>query len=379
MQVMAWLGFALGVALLVLTASSATKTLLIPRPAHPVLTAVVGRAVRTAYSLATDRITDLKRRERILASAAPMFLISLLATWLLLLFVGFALLLWPLAHGGFPVALRVSGSSLTTLGFDAPKGAAPTVIVLTAAASGLAVVALLIGYLPVLYAAFNRRETLVTMLEALADDPAWGPELLARQALIDNVSYLPRLYERWTEWAADISESHTNYSALIYFRSPAPAASWMLSLLSVLDAAALQLALCPQSAPSEARPLLRVGYIAIRRLAKSLRLPAQEDPHPEDPIAVSRAEFDEAIEWLRAAGWTFERAPDDAWPHFQGWRVNYEAAAYAITHLLNLPPALWSGPRRSAYPPARPPTRPPHRAPDERKIPRGTEPGRTVV
>ena len=186
------------------------------------------------------------------------------------------------------MALRISGSSLTTLGFDAPEGAAPTAIVFAAAASGLAVVALLIGYLPVLYAAFNRRETLVTMLEALAANPAWGPELLARQALIDNVSYLPELYERWTEWAADISESHANYRALIYFRSPDPAGSWLLSLLAVLDAAALQLALCPESAPSQARPLLRVGYIAMRKLAKSLRLPAPDDPHPDDPIAITR-------------------------------------------------------------------------------------------
>jgi hypothetical protein len=59
---------------------------------------------------------------------------------------------------------------------------------------------------------------------------------------------------------------------------------------------------------------------------------------------------------------------DDAWPHFRGWRVSYEAPAYAIAHLLNLPPAPWSGPRRSAYSSALPPTRPPHRAPDGSKI-----------
>ncbi len=373
---MAWFGFAVGVTLLLLTASSALKTLLIPRPAHPLLTSAVGRAVQVAYQVVTDQITDLRRRERILSSGAPAFLLGLLVTWLMLLFLGFGLMLWPLTKGGLLVALRVSGSSLTTLGFDAPRGAAPTVVVFAAAASGLVVVALVIGYLPVLYAAFNRREILVTMLEALAANPAWGPELLARQALIDNVAYLPELYQRWTEWAADISESHANYRALIYFRSPDPAASWLLSLLAVLDAAALHLALCPRSAPAQARPLLRVGYVAIRKLAKSLRLPAPEDPHPDDPIAVTRLEYDEAIERMQAAGWEFERTPDDAWPHFRGWRVNYEAPAYAIAYLLNLPPALWSGQRRSAYPPALPPNRPPHRAPDGSKITRTAEPGR---
>src|SRR5581483_1535254 len=119
----------------------------------------------------------------------------------------------------------------------------PAALVFAEAATGLVVTALLIAYLPVLYAAFNRRETLVTTLEALAGSPAWGPELLARQALIGDVAYLPRVYERWTEWAADIAESHTNYRALVYFRSPDPMASWLLSLLAVLDAAALHLAL----------------------------------------------------------------------------------------------------------------------------------------
>src|SRR6266536_3391821 len=241
---MAWLGLAVGIAVLLLTASSVINTLLIPRPANPVLTSLVARSVRDAYRLASDRIADLNRREKVLGTGAPAFLISLLVSWLVLVFAGFTLVLWPFSRGGLPAASRLAGSSMFTLGFAVPKGAVPFAIVFAAAATGLAIVALQIAYLPALYAAYNRRETLVTMLEALGGAPAWGPELLARQALIDNIPYLPRLYERWTEWAADISESHANYRTLIYFRSPEPAASWLLSLLAVLDAAALHLALC---------------------------------------------------------------------------------------------------------------------------------------
>jgi hypothetical protein len=228
--------------------------------------------------------------------------------------------------------------------------------------------AMLIAYLPVLYAAFNRRETLVNMFEALAGAPPWGPELLARQALIDNSGYLPRLYERWTEWAADISESHVNYRSLIYFRSPDPAASWMLSLLAVLDGAALHLALNPGSAPAEARPLMRVGYLALRRLADTLNLPVAADPMPDDPLALTRHEFDQAVQWLRDSGWIIERSADDAWLHFRGWRVNYEAAAYQIAYRLDLPPALWSGPRRPGRPAAKPPWRPSDRRPGSAKL-----------
>src|SRR5262249_59310680 len=108
-------------------------------------------------------------------------------------------------------------------------------------------------------AASTRGELAVPRGEALAGSPPWGPELLARQALIGDVAYLPKVYERWTEWAADIAESHTNYRALAYFRSPDPQTSWLLGLLAVLDAAALHLALNPGTAPAEARPLLRVG------------------------------------------------------------------------------------------------------------------------
>lgn len=365
-----WIAFSGGILLLAATASSVVKTLLLPRPANPVLTAVVARSVWRIYSFASDRIPDLARRERILSPGPPTFLISLLCTWLLMVVVGFALVLWPFIPGGFAPALRMSGSSVFTLGFAVPSGDVPSAIVVAASATGLAIVALLIAYLPALYAAFNRRETLVTMLEALGGTPPWGPELLARQALIENVAYLPRLYERWTEWAADISESHTNYRALLYFRSPDPTTSWVLSLLSVLDAAALQLSLCPDSSPSEARPLLRVGYIAMRRIAQGLRLAFDSDPRPEGPLELTRREFDEAVEWMSDAGWSFERERGEAWRHFRGWRVNYESAAYAIAEHLNVPPALWSGDRRSALPlPARP-DRPPHRSPGT------TSPGR---
>jgi hypothetical protein len=359
----AWLGFAAGLCLLLATGSSVFKYLLVPRGTRSVLTNIVAVSVLAGYRLAADRISDLGRKERLMAFGAPTFLICMLITWLVGLLAGFALVLLPFCGDSPGDALRVSGSSLFTLGIAVPSGHAPDAIVFAAAASGLAVVALMIAYLPVMYSAFNRRETLVTMLEALAGSPAWGPELLARQALIDNIGYLPRLYERWTEWAADIQESHTAYRNLAYFRSPDPTSSWLISLVAVLDAAALQLALCPGSAPPEARPLLRVGYTAVQRLSRQFGLPVNEDPHPTDELDLTRAEFDEAVAWLREADWIIERDPDDAWPHFRGWRVNYETPAYALALFLDLPPALWSGPRRDAHRRAQPPRRPAHRSP----------------
>jgi hypothetical protein len=68
---------------------------------------------------------------------------------------------------------------------------------------------------------------------------------------------------------------------------------------------------------------------------------------------------------MRRAGWVFEREPDEAWPHFHGWRVNYEAAAYALARFLDLPPAVWSGSRPRHRPPPQLPARPPHREPGQ--------------
>jgi len=361
--VIRWLGFAAGIVLIGVTWSSVIKTFMIPRETHVRLNRLISASIYWTFRLATTRVHDLVVRERILAFSAPVFLLSLLTSWLTCLWFGFALLLWT-SGISFPHAMRESGSSMFTLGFATPRGPGTSTVVFIAAASGLAVLALLIGYLPLLYAAFNRRETLVTTLEALAGAPPWGPELLARQALIDTEAVLPRLYSKWTEWAADILESHVNYRTLVYFRSPDPAASWLLSLLAVLDGAALHLSLNPSSAPHEARPLLRVGYVTLRRLATSMDLAVPTDPAPTDPIELTRAEFDEAVHWLHEAGWQTERLAADAWPHFHGWRVNYETAIYKLAYHLDLPPALWSGPRRpgriSALPPVRPADRRPH-------------------
>jgi hypothetical protein len=359
--VIRWLGFAAGLALVGLAWISVIKTFLVPRETHTRINIIVSRCVYGIFRLINARIDNLARREGLYALSAPAFLLSLLASWLICLWFGYALLFLPTGVS-LPFAMRMSGSSLFTLGFAYPRGAG-NVIVFIAAASGLAVLALLIGYLPLLYAAFNRRETLVATLEALAGAPPWGPELLARQSLIDNQAALPGLYARWTQWAADISESHVNYRTLVYFRSLDPAASWVLSLLAVLDGAALHLALNPSSAPHEARPMLRVGYLTMRHLAASLNLPVDQDPAPTDPIQLTREDFDEAIRWLHEAGWQTERLADDAWPHFRGWRVNYESAAYQMAYHLDLPPALWSGQRRSGRPAARPPLRPADRKP----------------
>jgi hypothetical protein len=122
------------------------------------------------------------------------------------------------------------------------------------------------AYLPALYAAYSRRETEVVLLNARAGVPSWGPELLVRTHLLLGpgaltVGTLPDLYAQWERWAIDVGDSHSAYLPLVRFRSSQSATSWVISLLAVLDSAALFLALSPQSAPVATPP--RHGRISL--------------------------------------------------------------------------------------------------------------------
>jgi hypothetical protein len=247
-------------------------------------------------------------------------------------------------------------------------GAAERIIADLAAGTALIIVTLQIAYLPTLYSAFNRREDEVSLLNARAGVPSWGPELLARTHYAlgsgtSTIDTLPDLYERWEGWAADLAESHTTYLPLVWFRSPRPLSSWVISLLAVLDSAALYLALSPQSAPAvQARLCLRSGFVCLREIAQAMGFGIPDEPDPDAGITLSYQEYLDAVARLRKVDFPIERDPADAWPDFVGWRVNYEPAAYAVAYALDLVPAIWSGPRRRPAPPVTPFRPPPGRA-----------------
>jgi hypothetical protein len=364
MSALRWFGFAAGLGLYGVTVISLINTLVLPRSASSLIGRGVTRLVRKGMWLVSNRVQTYDARDKILAYAGPVWLLAMLLTWLTMVWFAFALLMWPVIDSGasFGTALELSGSSMFTLGFASPGGGVPLVLTLGAAASGIGVVSLMIAFLPTLYGAFNRREVLVTLLDAVAGSPAWGPEVLARQELIDSVESLDSLYTSWSEWSAEVSESHTSYRTLVWLRSPTPLRSWLTALLAMLDAAALHLSLNPLTAPPSARRLMRMGIVTLQTIAATLGLPYNADPKPDDPVQLTREDFDEGIEVLHRVGWKTERDLDDAWVHYRGWRVNYEQTAYGIAALIDAPPAPWSGPRRLAGK-VIPPARPPHREP----------------
>ncbi len=357
-----------GIGILVANAAGVVRVLIVPRPAGSAAT-VSMRVVRAAFGQLARLPRRYEAKDRLLALSEPVALVALLATWLVIATGGFTVLDWGLGRTTGTSAFVEAGSAVFTLG-AATKGGAHQVADFAAAASGMALVALQIAYLPSIYGAYNRRETLVTLLESRAGTPAWGPELLVRHQLVASVANLPSLFSEWERWAADVAESHTSYPSLLYLRSPRARNSWVVSLVAVLDAAALALAVDPDGAPIEARMCLRMGFTCLRDLARVLAIPFDPDPLPSDPVALPRAEFDDALDRLAEVGYPRTREPDEAWLHFRGWRVNYEPVAYAVADLLNAPPARWTGPRRLFAAESLTPLRPEDRTPVGTTAPR---------
>lgn len=354
-----------GLFLTIGTLGSVIRTVIVPRAVSSRLSAVVASAVQGATVFAARTRSDYLTRDAILAQGAPLFLVLRLVVWIGLLVAGFCLLFWGTGTGEFAQAIRLSASSILPLGVARADSGVETAIAFLESASGVIVVALQISYLPTLYGSFNRRETLVTLLDSSSGSPPWGPEILARHWLIDNLDHLAELYRSWEEWSADIAESHTSYTTLLYFRSPEPRTSWTIALLACMDAAAMQLSLNPLTAPSSARPFLRMGVVCLRSLSRVTGFAVPTDPRPDDPIELTYEEFQFGVQRVLTVGWEAERSAEEAWPHFRGWRVNYESMAYHLAALVDAPPGPWSGARKGRLESSLVPVRPPHRAPTE--------------
>ncbi|MEU8977395.1 hypothetical protein [Streptomyces sp. NPDC048309] len=360
---MKWISGVAGGLLLAVVLVSILRTLVVPRGLYSPLVMRWWRSLRLALRLAAPS-GGYYAIDRVQTWLAPLMLVGMLGTWLGGALLGFGLLLHALSSLTWAQAVQEAGSSLFTLGFASGARLHLSVVDFLAAAMGPIVIALQIAYLPTLYAAYNRRELEVTLLQSRAGDPAWGPEILARQWLVDTETALPELYRAWERLASDIGESHSTYPILLAFRSPRPYRSWIVGLVAVMDAAAMQLALTPRSAPPEARLVLRAGFTALRDIARSLRFDFDTDPAPEAPIQLTFVEFDAAVAMVVAASFPAERTARQAWPHFRGWRVNYEAIAYELCRRGDAVPALWTGPRDFPTHPI-PPQRPKDRRPGE--------------
>jgi len=340
--------FLLGVVMVWATLASVIKTFVLPRAAPDFLARAVFLGVRSVFNVRLRRARSYTDRDAILSFFAPVSLLMLLPIWYTAVLFAYALAYWALGSP-WDEAFRLSGSSLFTLGFFSAGDLPHAVLIFSEAALGLLLVALLIAYLPTMYAAFSRREAAVNLLEVRAGNPPSAPEMLKRYHRIHGLDQLHDVWHAWEVWFADVEESHTSLPAIVFFRSPRPEHSWVTASGAVLDTAALTLAAVDVPHDPQADLCLRAGYIALRRISDYFEIPYDPAPRPDDPISITRAEFDAVCDDLAAQGLPIKPDREQAWRDFAGWRVNYDVVLLRLAGLTLAPVAPWSSDRALSH------------------------------
>jgi hypothetical protein len=330
---------------IVATIGSAVKTIVLPRARASRITRSVFLMLRAAFRLIARPSAPYARRDRILGAYAPIGLIATLATWLLLVLLGFAVIFWALEGDGWWHAVTLSGSSLFTLGFATTAGIQSQLLVFVEAGIGLFLLALMISYLPTIYAIYSRREVGIASLEVRAGSPPSAREMIWRYHALERLPEIHEVWVDWQRWFAEVEESHSSYPVVVFFRSPHPDHSWVTSSGAVLDAAALVLSSVDVPRDVEAEFCIRAGYLCLRGIADYFQIKYDADPRPDDPISVTREEWEEMLERFAEAGVPLKPDRDRAWRDFAGWRVNYDVPLLALARLTEAPAAEWSSDR----------------------------------
>jgi hypothetical protein len=241
----------IGIALIVVVLWDVFETIVLPRRVTRRfrLTRAFYRSIWLPWSAIARGFKKSKQREVFLSVFGPLSLLALLVLWAATLVFGFASLHWAvgshlnLANGraGFFSDLYYSGTTFFTLGLGdiAPSGSPARGLTVIEASLGFGLLALVIGYFPVLYQAFSRREVNISMLDARAGTPPTAAELLRRHQEGHSLESLDQLLRDWEMWAADLMESHLSYPVLCFFRSQHDNQSWLSALNAVLDTCSL--------------------------------------------------------------------------------------------------------------------------------------------
>lgn len=342
--------FTAGLVLVVVVLSAALRTVVVPRAEGVWLTRLIFVQLRKLFDRLAHEGRTYEVRDRIMSRYAPVALLCLPLAWSILVVAGFTLMFWgAVAEDSWRTSFYLAGASFTTLGSFSQADMAAEVLSFAAAGIGLGLVALMISYLPSIYGAFQRRELLITMLETKAGSPPSAVEMIERHANLGRLDAMSDLWVPWQEWFADVEETHTSQGALAFFRSPEPGRSWVTSAGTVLDAAALHLAAIDGPRDPQAALCVRAGFLCLRRISDFYGIQHPWDPAPDDPISVTRREFDLACERFESAGVPITADRDQAWRDFAGWRVNYDAVLVKLAGLTMAPWALWSGDRAVDY------------------------------
>ncbi|MBV8694496.1 MAG: two pore domain potassium channel family protein [Ktedonobacteraceae bacterium] len=297
------------------------------------------------WSSLARKLRPGNRREVYLSYFGPLSVILLLLIWATLLVLGFALLEWgsgsalnaPEKIVTFATYLYMSGVTFITLGFGdvAPLGWLGRFLAVVEAGTGFAFLALIIGYVPVIYQAFSRREISISLLDARAGSPPSATELLRRHYREDHIEELIRYLFDWERWCAEVLESHISYPVLTYYRSQHERQSWLAALTTILDTCALLIV----GFEGISTPTARFTFAIARHAAVDLAQVFRTTPKAAHHQRLSSQDFARMRAALAEVGLSLQHG-EDAEQQLAELRYIYEPFVYALANhlLVNLPP-----------------------------------------
>jgi len=281
-----------------------------------------------------------RRRHTFLSAFGPLSLFVLFAVWAVGLVSGFGLVQYALTPERGPIdSLYLSGTTFTTLGYGdvTPSTPAARALAVAEAATGFGFFAVVVGYLPVLYQAFSRREAFIALLDARAGSPPAAGRLLLRAPPGRDGGCLTGFLGEAERWAAEVLEGHLSFPVLGYYRSQHDNQSWLAALTCTLDASALLLTVVEAADRIQPRLTFAMARHALVDLGLVVgRLPVAPD---EDRFPASR--LTELLAALTAAGVTV-RDDDKARARLAELRGLYEPFAAGLAEFFGLVvPAVW--------------------------------------
>jgi Ion channel len=306
-----------------------------------------------------ERARNSKVREQIYSVYGPLSLLLLLLIWALLLVLGFGLFYFSmrspfgdlmLSHEGrwvqFGTDIYVSGTTLFTLGLGdvVPHSRLARAFIICESGVGLGFVALVIGYLPVLYQAFSRREVNVALLDSRAGSPPNAAELFRRHAFEGGQEELITLLAEWERWSAEILESHISYPILCYYRSQHDSQSWLSGLVSILDTCALLISVVEGVASRQAQLTFVMARHALIDIGEVFSVKKSRSWQDQDVIdRLTSKDFYHLCEALGANHLQMCGDPAAA-RRLNTIRALYEPNAIALSKYLRMPLPVWVAP-----------------------------------
>lgn len=277
-------------------------------------------------------------RNQLLGSFAPAVLILLPLLWSLGLVASFTAIFWGITDLSTGASFDLSFSSLTTLGFVTAPTRLSRTLASGEALMGLAIVALMISFLPTLYTSFSRREIAVGRLTTRAGAPPSPIDFLSRLSAIGQLDHIGDRWMEWEDWFVELGETHTTFPALIYFRSSSPDRSWLTAAEVALDTAAIVTAAELTEHTGQADTMMRSGYLALRSIADYYRIEPESDTAP---LSIGREDVEALLDQIETVGLVVGPDRESVWLTFAGWRRNYDQAVAGLRELVGDLPSHW--------------------------------------